>query len=951
MMKTKKIMIAAVCSMMIVISSVAGNPYIAEAANRTGTTDAKEKTDETKSSVTMEEVEISNVEEFLSFVDNCQYDSWSVDKSIKLTADLDLSDADFVGISFFSGIFDGQGHTIRHVAIATKGSDYGFFRYLGENAVVRNLKISGSVNPNGSAKNIGGFVGVNSGTLSDCIFSGSVTGSDAVGAIAGINKATGKIINCSADADIAATNKTGGLVGENKGLISDCTSECNVNTEELTTTMDLGGLDIGNFNIAHNLVDRNDMGGIAGVSSGIITGCVNKGTIGFLHTGYNVGGIAGRQSGKVIDCTNYGELFGRKDVGGIVGQAEPYIESEYLTDRVDAVQDSLKTINSTLGNMASTVSETSEDAKKYMDSYSKQYKDSSTTFSESLDQLSDEIGESNPQAQQHVDNIHNALNEIDKIQGSNHIPTQEESEQIKNQWQIINSNLSDIRSTVQNSNKTAEDFVNDISNQLKEKDTNGDIENLTKTVDSGIQSVTDGVKTISRQISKIQNNVEDTVAVVTGQKEIIDDISSKKTAENTDGVISGSINRGAVSGDLNVGGISGSMNIEYDLDPEFDLDLTNTTNIAVRSTVNNVVLHCINYGEIIAKKNNAGGIAGLQEIGLIHDSEGYGKIKSETGDYIGGIAGNSASAITQSYSLCNIEGVDYCGGIAGTGYTIKDSVAASTIESDGEALGSIAGSVSDEGEIKNNCFVSDVLDGIDNINYAGSADKVRYEDIIASENIPEGFHKIIISFKADGELIAEKSIPYNSSLNDADLPAIPEKDGYFASWPKTLVGEPLTENRTVEAEYTLWTESISGTEQADNQKPLFLAEGKFYDDSVITMKACEAEIPDYEVVYAYDWSMDHLHDKSFDMVKGHFYVPDASGTNKVWYREKGSDKWQEANAVMNGSYLVAEIPYEASFALVYQEADDTIYYICGGAAVMILFALFLVKRYHKRKAK
>ena len=46
-------------------------------------------------------------------------------------------------------------------------------------------------------------------------------------------------------------------------------------------------------------------------------------------------------------------------MGGIVGQAEPYIESEYLDDKVNQVQDSVSSINTTLSNIASTMSDTS----------------------------------------------------------------------------------------------------------------------------------------------------------------------------------------------------------------------------------------------------------------------------------------------------------------------------------------------------------------------------------------------------------------------------------------------------------------------------------------------------------------------------------------------------------------------------------------------------------------
>lgn len=86
------------------------------------------------------------------------------------------------------------------------------------------------------------------------------------------------------------------------------------------------------------------------------------------------------------------------------------------------------------------------------------------------------------------------------------------------------------------------------------------------------------------------------------------------------------------------------------------------------------------------------------------------------------------------------------------------------------------------------------------------------------------------------------------------------------------------------------------------------------------------------------------HDKKYDTVKAHFYVPDTSGKNEIWYRETGSDAWTLAETTEDGSYLVADIPYEAAFALVHTAADHTLYYAGGGAAVVLL----LIRTDHKK---
>ena len=104
-------------------------------------------------------------------------------------------------------------------------------------------------------------------------------------------------------------------------------------------------------------------------------------------------------------------------------------------------------------------------------------------------------------------------------------------------------------------------------------------------------------------------------------------------------------------------------------------------------------------------------------------------------------------------------------------------------------------------------------------------------------------------------------------------------------------------------------------------------------------------------MYAYNWSLEHLHDKKYDTVKAHFYVPDTSGKNEIWYRETGSDAWTLAETTEDGSYLVADIPYEAAFALVHTAADHTLYYAGGGAAVVLLLIVLIIRKRRKRTQK
>ena len=833
-------------------------------------------------------IEISRVNELIEFANKCKYDSYSKDKIVKLTADIDVSGSDFKGISYFAGTFDGGSHIISGFNVDYKGSDFGFFRYIAESGFITNLNISGSINVTGSQENIGGIAGVNKGVINESSFSGKVNASTATGAIAGYNHENAKIVSCTSDADILATNQTGGIAGVNDGLISSCTSKSRVNTQELDTTLDIGGVDVGTLNLTQNVIDRNDMGGIAGESTGIISDCVNYGKIGFAHTGYNVGGIAGKQSGKVITCSNEGEIYGRKDVGGIVGQAEPDIESEYLNDRVDDVQSSIDIINSTLNNMSSSMNNASSDVKSYTENIIDQYK-------ELLDKLQD------------------------KLNGNN------------------------------DNDEKIEDFVDDISKDIENSTVADDIHGLADTVDSEIRTIADSIERISAQIKNIGNTVTETMDVVTSDDNYIEDISSADSAQNSDGVIAKSVNRGAVHGDINAGGIAGTMNVEYDVDPEYDLDITETTNVRLRSTVSDVVIYCINYGEVNSKKDCAGGIVGLQDLALGYGGEGYGTGKAETGNYAGGIAGNSASAITDSYSLCNVESEDYTGGICGKGYTMQNCISIPAILGDGEAKGSLAGIIESDGEVSTNIFVNDIYGGIDDINYSGKADSASYEAVMAMENIPDGFHRVTLVFKADGNVIDTKNIAYNANLGVSELPSIPDKDGFYAQWPENIVSKPILQNTVVEAEYHVWIESVAGDIASQNDKPLFIAEGKFYDDNKITLSKCDTDNLSGDIEYSYAWKMRGTDVKDKGTKTCHFYIKNTLGSSEVWYRDNADSGWVKADAKEHGSYMTAEIPYEADFAVIHKESSNMIYYICGGAAAcIIVLAVIIIKKRKKR---
>lgn len=915
--------------------------------------DKTAETDETENDTAEEscDVEIHNVEEFLAFVDNCKYDSFSLGKTVSLAADLDLTGVEFDGIPYFNGIFDGNNHMISGINLEPKGSDYGLFRYIGASGTVKNLQVSGTVKPTGSQENIGGIAGVNAGIISDCTFEGQVEGIDSVGGIAGKNEDAGTIISCSSNAFVLATNDTGGVVGINAGVISGCTNQGSVNVEELEATLDLAGMDVSSFNMTQTVITRNNMGGIAGSSTGLITDCSNEGAIGYKHTGYNAGGIVGSQCGVVMNCVNQGEVYGRKDVGGIVGQAEPYVESEYLNDKVDETKSDINRLNRTLGNISSTMSSTSAEVREYADNLDIEYDDSVKDISGNLNELTQSVDTSNPANQEAVDNINASWDRIQNIQSSGSELTEEQRQEIQDNLNSINDNLGNIQVSNDGTGASTEEIKDSIANELNDSNRNEEIKDLAKTVDDGVQSITRNIESAVNQMNAITDSLSADITAITSDEEIITDISSIETAENMDGVVSGCKNYGKVHGDLNAGGIAGTVNIEYGEDPEFDFDFSETLNITLRSTVNDVMIHCINYGAVTAKKNCAGGIAGLQELGFIYDCESYGDISSDTGSYLGGIAGNSAAAIEKSYSLCNVEGTDYIGGICGKGYTVKDSISICEITGEGERIGSVAGYVEKEGVVSGNAFVSDTLHGIDNISYAGIADLVSYEDVMTVEGLPDGFKRVTIVFETEDNFIAEKEIAYGSNLTEDDFPKVEEQEGCYVKWPDVAELTNIRQNLTVTAEYVPWTESVSGEAMTENGKPVFLAVGDFYEETKLNLT--ETDGPDNldkdaVLAYAYAWNLSCEKEKDYETLEVHLVKPDTEGTVHVWVKE--NDTWQEVMAEEDGSYVVVTLPYGADVAVVTQpEGVNVTIIIIGVAAVVLVMGVVIYRRKKNKK--
>lgn len=298
---------------------------------------------------------IGNEESFLSFAENCRLDSYSRELQVELLQDLDLTGFDFSGVPIFCGTFLGNGYTISGLNITADGSAVGLFRYLSQDAVVQDLTVTGTVSPNGSQTLVGGIAGSNAGSIQNCTFQGTITGSDQVGGIAGSNTVTGVIENCQFNGLIHGDHFIGGIAGSNTGVIRSCINKANVNITPQQNSVDLSDITLDNITNSESANTVTDVGGIAGSNGGVIRDCDNFADIGYRHMGYNIGGIAGSTMGYIVQSQNFGNISGRKEVGGIAGQMEPVTQIVFTADTLQILQSQLDTMGALAGRATASL--------------------------------------------------------------------------------------------------------------------------------------------------------------------------------------------------------------------------------------------------------------------------------------------------------------------------------------------------------------------------------------------------------------------------------------------------------------------------------------------------------------------------------------------------------------------------------------------------------------------
>ena len=837
---------------------------------------------------------VRSAEDLLRLAESCRLDTFSSNLIVEIMTDIDLAGMDFGGIPTFGGIFNGNGYTVSGVAIDGEGSAAGFFRYVRQGAVINGLNVKGSVAPAGSKSYVGGIAGINSGTLENCSFDGTVAGADCVGALVGENKLTGIITGCQIYGAVTGNHFIGGAAGVNSGVIRNTKNHAEINITASQNEVELSDITLESFTESESANTVTDVGGIAGTSKGVIRNCTNYGNVGYRQMGYNVGGIAGSQAGYIKDCVNMGQIYGRKEVGGIVGHMEPVTQVEYSQDTLQILEGQVDT----LGGLTDRAMANARSGVSGVTGQMAVLEGQTQDALEAIEILIPEGGE---------------LPDEDTVLAAQNALTE---------------SLTGMPGTINGITSALEDTVYGITQDLR--------------------AVSNQIDVISATIGSASENLG--VNIV--------DVSDDDTDDNFTGKVERCENHGTVSGDMNVGGIAGTIAYENDLDPEQDIDIQGESSLNFSGEIRAVIKNCRNTGSVAVNKQNGGGIVGWQSMGLVKKCLNIGKVSGAEADYVGGISGSGGGYIRDSSAKCEVTGNTNVGGIAGTADVVTDCRSMVRIEASekyGEVLGYVSelpdASVEEAKIYGNYYLVTDRDTGaVDGISYAMCAQPLKQESFFALSGLAQEFLTVTVRFVFEDGTSQIVTLTPGEGLSDGKIPEIPEKEGYTGYWAglSDIDVTCVRFDAVIYAEYTQHIDVIESTERTETGLPVILAQGVYDEKHSMFLEPVNQELSvgrREELIAGYSFEI--VGGKT-EKIRCFIGAGNEESSVKVIISDK-NDVSRTVLCVVEGSYAVFEIQDgDKAFAVV-KEAESYITEIAIGAAVWVLAVIITVSAVKKKK--
>lgn len=275
--------------------------------------------------------ELGNKEELKTLRDLVNNGEDFTGKTITLVEDIDLAGEEWIPIGgvqrkatdnkMFSGVFDGNGHTISGLSVNETNDDsaVGLFG-VAKNIEIKNLTVEGSVKAFDYGAGFVGYVQSDESAVTkieNCVNNVKVEASSAGGFIAGAkDKGSIVIANCTNNGEISGKAKSAGII---------CYTQTNLLVENCHNTA----------KVSSDLADsESDAAGILGLA-------INQGCTITIKDSSNSAPISAKVSGGIVsksnsplsieNSINKGEINGTVVAGGLVGETiEHCIKSNYL---------------------------------------------------------------------------------------------------------------------------------------------------------------------------------------------------------------------------------------------------------------------------------------------------------------------------------------------------------------------------------------------------------------------------------------------------------------------------------------------------------------------------------------------------------------------------------------------------------------------------------------------
>lgn len=810
-------------------------------------------------------VYLSTPEDILELAENCISDAWSRGKVFVLKNDIDLSGVAFEPIPSFGGTFLGQQFTVSGFRLGGEQDAQGFFRYLQKSAVVDGLQLKGRVQPAGNANvDIGGLVGVNSGRVSNCSFTGTVSGTERIGGIAGRNKVSGIIENCTGSGTVYGDHYIGGIAGENLGVIRQSVNKANVNThvDHNSVSAVMSGLSLESFTARESISDATNIGGIAGTSSGVIRNCENRANIGYEKMGYNVGGIAGSQIGYITECENYGLINGSDGVGGIVGQFKPNVVLNMGENHMSELMDEMISLMGSMSGMMSSMQGMMGGL-----SFDKE------NMEESMDMLK------NPENWD-PDSINAAVNEMSNSFNAMYRDMMASGNRMVGQMSSMMGTMGGMVETMEKLNEGLNIRLIDISKEDTPENTQTKISSCRNFGKVCGETYVGGIAGIA--------DIEDTTAQ--------DDVQGQLNT-STEGemimrlVIRDCRNAGTVCANKQyAGGIVGKMTI-------------------------GAVFGGMNTGNLDARKADyVGGIAGSSET-YVTDSFSRGILAGNR--YVGGIAG-FGTEVTGCYAVTDIAAATkYAGGILGYTDPLPDEEMGLVLDNRyylaGENLGGIDGICYDGATAP--MTIREFL-AVENLDPSFRTVDIRFA--------AEGRDNTVVTLDLGKSLpvakIPQLEVGEHELYQWQLIPAVTAETLALGETAdvRYISGERLTEvlfDQTYVAVFDAKNMVVASAEKTGSGRALALAVGAFDKDITLNLTdVTEQEAVINGIPVLQNWRVT-MEDSGIE--KLHYHIPEGVDADRiVLYVKDVSGNWVQREFILEGSYMIFPFTQgEGGFAL------------------------------------